>query len=253
MLFAAPTDSSSDALNTFVHLLAKVWWLWALVGLMFAGRFVRFLWLQRRLRHAGVHDIDRMDGTSFEHRLGVLFRALGYRVELTGSARGDYGGDLLVSKDGTRTIVQAKCWKKNVGVKAVQEAVGARGFYRTDGAIVVTNRYFSQQARKLAHANDVRLWDREELVRALLNTAKHAAAPEVTRSVAALSPEQDPLGVMKAAEPVGVAVAAPAVAEAGAFCARCGDAVTERVRRYCLARPKRFSGLVYCYEHQRSL
>jgi restriction system protein len=37
------------------------------------------------------------------------------------------------------------------------------------------------------------------------------------------------------------------------FCARCGEPVSKRVRDYCLARPKRFAGLVYCYDHQRSL
>jgi len=64
-------------LHTAVHLLATLWWLWVLVGLVFAGRVVKFLWLQRRLGRAGIYDIDRMDGTMFERRLGVLFRALG--------------------------------------------------------------------------------------------------------------------------------------------------------------------------------
>jgi hypothetical protein len=35
-------------------------------------------------------------------------------------------------------------------------------------------------------------------------------------------------------------------------CARCGSFVSSRVRDYCLARPNRFHGQVFCIWHQRS-
>lgn len=54
----------------------------------------------------------------FEERLAVLFRGLDCSAEIVGSSRGDYGGDLIVAKDRTKTVVRAKCWKKNGGVKA---------------------------------------------------------------------------------------------------------------------------------------
>ena len=37
------------------------------------------------------------------------------------------------------------------------------------------------------------------------------------------------------------------------YCARCGDAVTDREREYCLQRMNRFRGLAYCYGCQRAL
>lgn len=40
-----------------------------------------------------------MDGKTFEGFLGTLFRRLGYRVENT-RYRGDYGADLIVSREG---------------------------------------------------------------------------------------------------------------------------------------------------------
>jgi predicted amidophosphoribosyltransferase len=43
------------------------------------------------------------------------------------------------------------------------------------------------------------------------------------------------------------AVASPS----GAFCARCGEPVSVKVRDYCLAHPERFAGLVYCFKDQR--
>ena len=112
-----------------------------------------------------------MDGITFERRMAVLFRNLGYRVART-QARGDYGADLVLEKDGVRAIVQAKRWTKNVGVKAIQEAVAAKPMYHCSRAIVVTNRYFTEQAKRLAKANDVGLWDRNDLVRALTRTAE---------------------------------------------------------------------------------
>ena len=84
MLFAAPKDPP-DPFGTALHLVLSVWWLWTLAALVLAGRAAKFVWLQRRLRRAGIHDIDSMDGPTFEKRLGVLFRALGYRVELANS------------------------------------------------------------------------------------------------------------------------------------------------------------------------
>jgi restriction system protein len=207
----------------FVHLVLLLWPLWAVLGLVLLGRLVAWTWEERRLQRSGIREIDAMDGRTFERRLGILFKGLGYRVEPTGSAAGDYGCDLVVSKDGERAVVQAKCWRTNVGVKAVQEAATARAYYKATGAYVVTNRGFSKQAQSLAHANGVVLWGRNELVRALLRT---------TRGDAPVPPPSE---------------------VDGAFCAHCGAAVSDRVRDYCLARRDRFSGLVYCYEHQRTV
>ncbi len=53
-------------------------------------------------------------------RLANFFRGRGYNVKLT-PRTGDYGVDLHMTKDGRSTVVQAKCWKGKVGVKAVQE------------------------------------------------------------------------------------------------------------------------------------
>ncbi|WP_253187253.1 restriction endonuclease [Paenibacillus sp. GP183] len=50
-----------------------------------------------------------MDGRQFELYLGLLFKALGYKTEVTLSA-GDYGADLVIEKNGVRTVVQAKCF-----------------------------------------------------------------------------------------------------------------------------------------------
>src|SRR6266545_773584 len=158
----------THALLVFV---THFWWLILLLVAIAAVRGVAWLVAERRLACSGIREIDEMDGITFERRMAVLFRNLGYRVART-QARGDYGADLVLEKDGVRAIVQAKRWTKNVGVKAIQEAVAAKPMYHCSRAIVVTNRYFTEQAKRLAKANDVGLWDRNDLVRALTRTAE---------------------------------------------------------------------------------
>lgn len=163
----------THALGVFV---THFWWLILIVAAILLGRGIVWLVRERRLARSGIHEIDRMNGLTFERRLAHLFAGLGYRVEQT-RARGDYGADLVLEQNGQRTVVQAKRWTKNVGVKAVQEAVAAKPMYRCDRAMVVTNRYFTEQAKRLAKANEVTLWNRDELVRALL-TGTDEEAPQ---------------------------------------------------------------------------
>jgi restriction system protein len=152
-------------------LVTQFWWVVVLVGAVALGRGIKWVIDQRRLVRSGIDEIDRMDGISFERRLDYLFAALGYRVEQT-RVCGDYGADLVLEKDAVRSVVQAKCWKKNVGVKAVQEVVAAKPMYRCTRAIAVTNRYFTQEAQRLARANEVELWNRDDLIRALLRASE---------------------------------------------------------------------------------
>jgi restriction system protein len=239
-LFESRAESPS-AVHLALDLLIALWPIWALVGGIFVARAGYQIYQLRRLSRSGIQEIDRMPGPEFERYLGTMFRRLGYRVDLVGSARGDFGCDLLLRKDGRRIVVQAKRWQKNVGVKAVQEAVAAKAMYDCTDAAVATNSYFTEQARKLARANKVRLYDREELIRTLLAARKtEGAAP--AESGRALSHQHPP-----------ASTTAKAGSEPVAFCARCGRSVSQKVREYCLSHAERFSGLIYCYEHQRDL
>jgi restriction system protein len=85
-----------------------------------------------RLRSSGIKDIDSMDGIQFEHYLKELYLSRGYSAEVT-SASGDYGADLLLKKDGKKIVVQAKRYTKDVGIKAVQEVMGAKSYYQAEG------------------------------------------------------------------------------------------------------------------------
>lgn len=120
-----------------------------------------------KLKKSGIYEIDMMDGTKFEHYLRELYSAYGYKASVT-KASGDFGADLVLSKDGKKIVVQAKRYKKNVGVKAVQEVKSAELHYHANESWVVTNSYFTQAACQLAKSNSVILIDRDQLIKDIL-------------------------------------------------------------------------------------
>lgn len=139
-------------------------------------------WMRRgRTRLARYRDmtgIDDMTGEEFEDWLAVLFRRAGWRVRHTATT-GDFGADLLISRDGEEWVVQAKRQARPVGVSAVQQAAAARPHYDADGAMVVTNATFTAQAVTLADSADVVLWDRDDIAAELLRGRGAAIGHEV--------------------------------------------------------------------------
>ncbi|MED3911873.1 restriction endonuclease [Peribacillus simplex] len=115
-----------------------------------------------------IEDVDKMSGLEFEHFLTPLFRSQGYYVEVT-SPSGDFGGDLILKKGKEKSVVQAKRYGKDkkVGVDAINEVVGAAGYYNATKKIVITNRYYTDAAKITGKRNGVTLLDRDDLVRML--------------------------------------------------------------------------------------
>lgn len=105
-------------------------------------------------------------GIDFERQCLGLLEEGGYEVRIT-PASGDYGADLIAFKDDLGYAVQCKDTGKPVGVKAVQEAVGARSHYKTDYAVVCCSGGFTDAAVELATSNKVMLCNADQLVRRL--------------------------------------------------------------------------------------
>lgn len=145
------------------------------VGLCFAVAMLLHMKKVERLKRSGIVDIDQMDGRQFEKYLGHLFRMHGYVAEVTQSS-GDYGADLVITKGGRRIVVQAKRYKNNVGLKAVQEIYAAMNHYNAAEAWVVTNSDYTEQAYNLARSNGVTLINRNQLIEMILavNPPKNA-------------------------------------------------------------------------------
>lgn len=105
-------------------------------------------------------------GIDFEQDCARLLDAGGFTVRTT-PASGDYGADLIAEKDDLRYAIQCKDTSKPVGVKAVQEAIGARRHYSVDYAVVCASAGFTEAAIELASSNKVVLCSANQLVRRL--------------------------------------------------------------------------------------
>ncbi|SFE33771.1 restriction system protein [Lentibacillus persicus] len=115
------------------------------------------------MKRSGIRDIDRMKGYQFEVYLQVLFKELGYRPVVTQKS-GDYGADVVL-KGRNKIVIQAKRYgtKHKVSMDAVREVLAAMFFYKAEEAWVITNSFFTKQAKTLAKACGVTLLDRYEL------------------------------------------------------------------------------------------
>lgn len=150
-----------------------------IVILIFSTGF--FLWRRRtkRLLASGIEKIDVISGQMFELLLLEHFKKIGYSGKTTAEIA-DYGADLLLVMDQTKYVVQAKRWKQNVGIEAVQQIIGAIRYYGADKGLVVTNSYFTNNAKRLAQANNIELWDRRKLIDVLSQVQGREIVEEIS-------------------------------------------------------------------------
>lgn len=109
------------------------------------------------------NNYDYMSGVDFELFSADLLRKLGFVNVETTKASGDHGIDILAEKDDVTYAIQCKCYSSNIGNAAVQQALTGKQLYRRDIAVVLTNQYFTAQAKEEANALGVKLWDRDKL------------------------------------------------------------------------------------------
>ena len=98
----------------------------------------------------------------FEDFIGELYKKRGYDVEGTNYS-GDFGADVIVLKDDIKTVIQVKRYHENntVGVKDINQVLGAKSYYNADKATVITTSDFSKPGIELSERTNVELisWD----------------------------------------------------------------------------------------------
>lgn len=149
-----------------MSVVLSLWFLWCVLGgvsLIFALRSI-VRWLLAATSEEVEPDIDRLDWKAFEVYVAQLFADLGYRAQLTQDGP-DFGADVILERDNTRTAVQAKQYGHSVGVEAIQQVVAAKAVYDCSEAKVVTTSLYTRQALFLAEKNKVEVWDRSILFR----------------------------------------------------------------------------------------
>ena len=123
-----------------------------------------------------IEDVDRLEPKSFEGFVAALFEKQGYRVSLTPHS-GDKGADVIAHsyrEEMSDLLIQVK--QRQAGGKpggeAVNEIVAAKSFYEEKyntifQPMVITNREFTKEARRLSQANQVQMNERKWLMQNL--------------------------------------------------------------------------------------
>lgn len=148
-----------------------------IIGAIFIAVIVKDI-KKRKYLGSGIDAVDKMNGSEFEKFLSAHFKNLGYKVSLTPDTN-DYGADLILTKDATKTVVQAKRYKDKVGIAAVQEIAAAINYYKADKGIVISNSFFTKNAYALAEKNNIELWNREKLMQIMSKSNGKVIADKV--------------------------------------------------------------------------
>lgn len=110
------------------------------------------------------------DPYKYEEYIKGLLRNAGFTAKRTKSS-GDFGVDVVASKNGKTFAIQCKLYNRPVGTKAIQEIVSGRLFYKADFGVVVSDNSFTDAAKVLARRSGVVLAHHNRLVLKLKNLA----------------------------------------------------------------------------------
>lgn len=127
---------------------------------------------KRNLSNACIEQIDAMSGFDFEEYCTNLLKKLGYKA-ITTKKSGDFGADIVAQNQNEKIVVQTKRYTNKVSISSVQEIVAAKNYYHANSSWIITNNYFTQSAQKLARYNDVKLIDRDELAKIIVELNKN--------------------------------------------------------------------------------
>lgn len=153
---------------------------WLIVLAIIAGIIVAAYFIHRAESEnkmtALTYRIDELGGVEFENCISELVKRNGYTNVRTTKASGDYGIDVLCDIGNVSCGIQCKRYSKRVGVKAVQEAIAGKQYYKLDKVIVATNSYFTENAIEMARKGNVCLWNRDKIIQMLKDNGKQQNA-----------------------------------------------------------------------------
>ena len=104
--------------------------------------------IKERLAGTGNREPSRLSGQVFEREVAEQLKTIGFSVQKVGQT-GDQGADVIAEKDGLRFAIQCKDYSTPVGNAAVQQALSAMSFYKTDYAVVCAPAGFTKSAKRL--------------------------------------------------------------------------------------------------------
>ena len=222
-------------------------WL-ALVFVVVAGISVfRELYRRRLLDgQTGVDSLRNLSWEAFEHLVGEAYRRQGFKVEEVGGRAPDGAIDLLLYRNGRKTIVQCKRWKTTrVGVILIREFYGVLVSESAERGIFVTTGSFTPDALEFAHGKPIDLVDGDHLATLVRQVQRpQSAGSEVSVNRAVASSSTGGAANLRRADSIG-AMPPPVVrpdAAAAPSCPKCGSSMIARQSKRGAHVGKRFWG-----------
>ncbi|WP_434212598.1 restriction endonuclease [[Pseudomonas] boreopolis] len=160
---------------------------WMLLGLCWMAALASFLGARRRRRMleacTTLESMAAGGWRQFERLVGEAFRRQGYTVEETGLGGADGGIDLILRKEGLRTLVQCKQWKRRlVGVNVVREMAGLLVHHQADAVKIVCIGSFTKEAGHFARGKPIELIGGERLLEMIQAVQRSGAAQPISHS-----------------------------------------------------------------------
>lgn len=167
---------------------------WAALMLCWIAALVSFLKQRQRKTlldaQSGLDSLRRISWREFEMLVGEAYRRQGYRVEETGLGGADGGVDLVLHKDGRRTLVQCKQWRaRQVSVATVREMWGLLAHHGAGAVKIVCAHAFTHDAADFARGKPIELVTGRallDLINAVRSTGN--SAPAVAPVMSAVPP-----------------------------------------------------------------
>lgn len=118
----------------------------------------------------GLWNIRQMSWQDFELLVGETFRRQGYAVQETGQGGADGGVDLVLTKNGKKSLVQCKNYRStSIGVSVVREMFGLMVHHKADEVFIVTAGNFTRKSIDFVQEKKINLIDGEKLL-CMINT-----------------------------------------------------------------------------------
>jgi restriction system protein len=142
---------------------------WLLLAVCWIAALISFSRSRQRRRlldtRTDLESLSQGGWRQFERLVGEAFRRQGYAVEETGLGGADGGIDLILRKDGGRTLVQCKQWKRQqVGVSVVREMAGLLAHHQAQAVKIVCIGTYTKDAERFAQHKPIELLSGAQLL-----------------------------------------------------------------------------------------
>lgn len=109
--------------------------------------------------------LRNLDWFQFEKLVAAIYENKGYKVQRLGGANPDGGMDLLIQKDGLKSVVQCKHWKSwDVGVRNIREFLGTLTDQKISNGIFITLKGYTADAKELAAKHNLTLLEESDVM-----------------------------------------------------------------------------------------